>query len=137
MHGEFVPVQWHAGQSADNLTPGGPGSCAVCARVGETPWLGESRGSLNLVGQSAMDCCVEAVYFFGYVQTLYTFFSASTSGWMIISDSLSKGCLVPKSLSGTQWSANAEAVNAVVLGYPNILEVLESKNQQQEKMQRS
>ncbi|CAM2098060.1 unnamed protein product [Caretta caretta] len=45
---------------------------------------------------------------------------------MILRDSLPKGCPVPKSLSGTRWSANTEAVNAVVLEYPNILEVLES-----------
>ncbi|CAM2100991.1 unnamed protein product [Caretta caretta] len=45
---------------------------------------------------------------------------------MIPRDSLPKGCPVPKSLSGTWWSANAEAVNAVVLGYPNILGALES-----------
>ena len=30
--------------------------------------------SLNLVGVSAVDCCVDAVSFFGFVQALYTFF---------------------------------------------------------------
>ena len=30
--------------------------------------------SLNLVGVSAVDCCIDAVSFFGFVQALYTFF---------------------------------------------------------------
>ena len=35
--------------------------------------------SLNLVGQSAVDCCQEAVNFFSTVQFLYTFFLDPTS----------------------------------------------------------
>ena len=34
--------------------------------------------SLNLVGQSAADCCLAAVAFFNFLQGLYSFFSAST-----------------------------------------------------------
>nr|XP_042706119.1 zinc finger MYM-type protein 1-like [Chrysemys picta bellii] len=56
--------------------------------------------SLNLVGQSAVDYCVEAVSFFGFVQELYIFFSASTSHWMILRDSLPKGCLVQNCSQG-------------------------------------
>ena len=39
--------------------------------------------SLNLVGQSAVDCCIEAISFFGLTQELYNFFSASTHRWKI------------------------------------------------------
>ena len=46
--------------------------------------------SLNLVGQSAVDCCVEAVSFFGFVQEVYNFFSASTQRWDIFKKNISK-----------------------------------------------
>ena len=67
--------------------------------------------SLNLVGVSAVDCCVDAVSFFGFVQTLYTFFSASTHRWSILKENLGTKGLVVKSLSDTRWSARADAVN--------------------------
>lgn len=80
--------------------------------------------SLNLVGQSAVDCCVEAVSFFGLTQELYNFFSASTHRWKILTDSLEKCCQVTKSLSQTRWSANAEAVYALCHSYENICTAL-------------
>ena len=81
--------------------------------------------SLNLVGQSAVDCCIEAISFFGLTQELYNFFSASTHRWKILTDSLEKGCRVTKSLSQTRWSANAEAVYALCHSYKNICTALE------------
>lgn len=80
--------------------------------------------SLNLVGQSAVDCCIEAVSFFGYVQELYNFFSVSTHRWDILKKTLVKNCPVPKSKSNTRWSANARAVKALYLSYENINEAL-------------
>lgn len=79
---------------------------------------------MNLVGQSAVDCCVEAVSFFGFVQEVYKFFSASTQRWDIFKKTLVKKCPVPKSKSVTRWSANAEAVKALFLRYENINEGL-------------
>ncbi|KAL4153132.1 hypothetical protein QTP88_000965 [Uroleucon formosanum] len=76
--------------------------------------------SLNLVGQSAVDCCVEAVSFFGFVQEVYNFFSASTQRWDILKKTLVKNCPVPKSKSVTRWSANAEAVKALKIVLQNI-----------------
>lgn len=69
--------------------------------------------SLNLVGLSAVDCCTDAVSFFGFVQQLYTFFSASTHRWSILSDCLGPKGLTVKSLSDTRWSARADAVKAL------------------------
>ena len=37
--------------------------------------------SLNLSGVSAAESCVNAVSFFGFVEKLYVFFSASTHRW--------------------------------------------------------
>jgi hypothetical protein len=34
--------------------------------------------SLNLIGRAAVDCCLDAVNFFGIVQEIYNFFSSST-----------------------------------------------------------
>lgn len=78
--------------------------------------------SLNLVGQAAASCCVEAVSYFGFIQTLYTFFSASTHRWANLMKSLEgkPRALTVKSLSGTRWSARADATEALVDGYSSI-----------------
>jgi len=73
--------------------------------------------SLNLVGVSAAECCVAAVSFFGFVQALYVYFSASTHRWSVLTDSLGKKGLTVKSLSDTRWSARADAVKALCAGY--------------------
>ncbi|XP_065664785.1 zinc finger MYM-type protein 1-like [Hydra vulgaris] len=79
--------------------------------------------SLNLVGRSAIDSCLEAVNFHT-VQLIYTFFSASTNRWKI-----QKGCLVNetlvKSLSDTRWDAHAVATEAILKSHPQILKSLE------------
>ena len=80
--------------------------------------------SLNLVGVSAVDCCVDAVSFFGFVQTLYTFSSASTHRWSILKENLGTKGLVVKSLSDTRWSARADAVKALCAGYDSIKSAL-------------
>lgn len=55
--------------------------------------------SLNLVGLSAVDCCTDAVSFFGFVQELYTFFRHLLTGglfWLTVlvrKDSLLNRCL--------------------------------------------
>ena len=40
--------------------------------------------SLNLVGRSAVDCCLDAVNFLGIINQIYTFFSSSTKRWAIL-----------------------------------------------------
>jgi hypothetical protein len=73
--------------------------------------------SLNLVGVCAVDCCVHAVSFFGFVQSVFTFFSASTHRWSVLNECLGSHGLVVKSLSDTRWSARADAVKALSAGY--------------------
>jgi len=75
--------------------------------------------SLNLVGQSAVDCCVEVVSFFGFVQEVYNFFPLPPNAGIFL-----KNCPVPISKSVTRWSANAEAVKTLFLSYENINEAL-------------
>jgi len=62
--------------------------------------------SLNLVGVHSVDCCVEAVNFFGFLQTLYNFFRSCTHRWKILTDNLDTNdkhwLITLKSLSGTR-----------------------------------
>ena len=37
--------------------------------------------SLNLLGRSAVDCCLDAVNCFGIINEIYTFSSSSTKRW--------------------------------------------------------
>lgn len=82
--------------------------------------------SLNLVGQSAVDCCGEAVSFFGFLQKLYAFFVASTHRWSVLLESMEPGCKVPKHPSDTRWSARADATDALYRGYAQFQAALES-----------
>ncbi|CAH2245391.1 zinc finger MYM-type 1-like [Pelobates cultripes] len=83
--------------------------------------------SLNLVGKDAANSCSEAVRFFNFVQALYTFFSGSTRRYKKLKDQLDeKGLSVsmPKKLSDTRWSCRADACQALVHGYDNIMDIL-------------
>jgi hypothetical protein len=85
--------------------------------------------SLNLVGKCAVDCCPLAVYFFDFVQNLYTFFAASTSRWSLLIDAIRPlGLPTLKRLSDTRWSAHWEAINALQRGYDHIRMALQSLN---------
>ena len=85
-----------------------------------------SAHSLNLVDAYAAECCLEAVSFFDFIPNLYNFFSASTWWWEISTAYLTK-CergLTLKSLSGTRWSARADATKALRFGYKAIQDAL-------------
>lgn len=78
--------------------------------------------SLNLVGASAAECCPAVTTFFGTVQKLYTFMSASPQRWEILLE-----CL-PCSLHGqshTRWSERVDAVRPVAAHLPSILRAIE------------
>lgn len=80
--------------------------------------------SLNLVGQSAVDCCVEAVSFFGFVKEVHNFFPPLLKAGIFKKNTLIKNCPVPKYKSVTRWRANAVAIKALFLSYENINEAL-------------
>ena len=40
--------------------------------------------SLNLVGCSMVNCCLDAVNCFGIINKIYTFFSSSMMGWAVL-----------------------------------------------------
>ena len=86
------------------------------------------------MGTSTVECCYQAVSFFGLVQSLYNFFSASTHRWELLTANSGFGNLTLKSLSGTRWSANADAVKAlknyckIVLKTLNLFSTSENEN---------
>lgn len=66
--------------------------------------------TLNLVGVHAAGSGPEVSTFFGYINRLYSFVSASPQRWAIYKDTI--GCSV-HSLSDTRWSARIDAVKPV------------------------
>ena len=81
--------------------------------------------SLNLVGRAAVDCCLDAVNFFGVVQQLYNFFSGSTHRWAVLQSYLEEDSTVLKRLCDTRWEAHSKATSAVLEGYDSITSALD------------
>lgn len=84
--------------------------------------------SLNLVGVCVAESCIAA--YFGLVQKLYTFFSASTHRWEVMLNNLQKKAgpdkeLVVKRVSDTRWSARADATKALSCGYSSFQKALQ------------
>lgn len=89
--------------------------------------------SLNLVGVCAVESCVGAISFFGLVQAMYNFFSASTHRWTVMLEHLEdkdgerhqNSTLVLKRATGTRWSARADAIKALSYGYSSFQTALQ------------
>jgi len=81
--------------------------------------------SLNLMGGNAVDCCVEAESFFGFMASLYNFFSSSAYRWDILKKHLSTKKLTVKLLSETRRSARADTTAALCEGYEDIRNALD------------
>ena len=79
-----------------------------------------SAHSLNLAAASEVDCCVNALIFFGFVQQLLNFSSSSLSAlahrWSNFNKGPEwKGWHTVKFTSEIRWSARADAVKALSL----------------------
>ena len=66
--------------------------------------------TLNLVVNDAAKCCIEAVNFFGIVQSIYVFFAGSTHRWDVLLKHLTSRSLTVKPLSETRWEARVAAL---------------------------
>ena len=66
---------------------------------------------LNLVGKCAAECREETNIFFAFVENIYTFFSASTNRWSLLTAASSNvdQTLTIKHMSETRWSARADS----------------------------
>lgn len=66
--------------------------------------------TLNLIIADAAKSSKDAVGFFGYVQKLFTFFSAGTQRWSILKKHVN---ITVKSWSDTRWESRLQSVHAV------------------------
>ena len=130
LHENGIPLSDCRGQTYDNASNMAGRYSGLQARLQVlnpaavfVPCAGHS---LNLVGVKAAECCAQVVAFFDFVRKLYTFFSASTHRWAILTASVGQHCSVVKRLSDTRWSAHADAVKALCEGYENIQLALDS-----------
>jgi hypothetical protein len=83
--------------------------------------------SLNLVGISAPESGVNAISFFGLVQKLFNFFSASTQRWALMSEYFEKrSWLYPllKRVTATRWCAGANVTKALSHSYSSFHKAL-------------
>lgn len=114
------------GQSYDNAANMSGAYSGLQARLKTLNPLAEyapcAAHSLNLIGISASESCLEAVKFFDFLQNLFVFFSASTHRWDILEQC--KVSLSIKRATGTRWSAKAEACRSLVEDWAPIVEAL-------------
>lgn len=125
------------GQSYDNATNMSGKYSGLQSLVKENPlavWIPCSSHSLNLVGRTAISSSECSVLLFDFIETVYSFFSASTYRWEKLKTLLSESLVehqigtdltsefedkpitskLPKRLSETRWSAHADAVQPLV-----------------------
>eukprot|EP00731_Ephydatia_muelleri_P022003 Em0014g594a len=122
------------GQSYDNASNMSGKYSGVQARVLEennkASYIPCMAHSLNLSGVSAAESCVNAVSFFGFVEKLYAFFSASTHRWNLLRTVLSavnavERSFLPKRLCETRWSSRSDALKSLSQHYKVYHDVLQ------------
>lgn len=78
--------------------------------------------SINLCGQHSFAQNVSCVTFFGAVEAIFNFFSASTSRWEVL---LKNSKASVKRLSATRWSAHFAAVKVLAENFDGITSAIE------------
>ena len=126
LHEHDLSIMDRRGQSYDNASNVSGKYRGLQARISEvnplTVCVRCSAHSLNLVGSCAAEYCVNAISFFGFVQTLFNIFSASTHRWSILRSTIHG--VVIKSLSTTRWSARADATHSLKENFVEIRSAL-------------
>ena len=85
--------------------------------------------SLNLVGVHTTSASVNSVAFFGTVERVFAFFSASTHQWDILKEYVP---ITVKRIVETRWSARHDAVLAIKQHYQNVVDALEKLTERNE-----
>jgi len=128
-----IGISYLRGQIYDNAINMSGQYSGLQARIKEINPLAEyipcSAHSLILIGTYAASCCKNACNFFNLLQSIYTFFSTSTSRWEILSASV-------KELSTIRWSAREDACRSLNNNWDRIISALkEIKNNDKQKAQ--
>lgn len=112
------------GQSYDNASNMSGAYSGLQTRIKKICQFAEyapcAAHSLNLIGTSAASSCLEACNFFDLLQSMFNFFSASTSRWELL-----KTTTTIKNLSQTRWSARNDACISIKKNWHDIIEALE------------
>lgn len=87
--------------------------------------------SLNLCGQHSFAENVSCVTFFGTLETLFSFFAASTHRWDVLIEHTGMSM---KRLSTTRWSAHSAAVRSVKEKFDEIVAAIEALCDPQENL---
>ena len=74
----------------------------------------------------AAECCLEACSFFGFLQQLCNYFTASTHRWEILLSKICSDSLTLKSLSKTRWSARNDACRSLSNSWSEVCNALSS-----------
>ena len=97
----------------------------LCEKNPKAVFINCDNHSLNLAGVHAASVDPSIVTFFGTVQEVYNFFSASTTRWKKMAEKIK---LTVKKESDTRWSAREAAVRAISVSYSELIELLQSIN---------
>ena len=108
------------GQAYDNASSMSGKYSGLQARLKERSELAFyipcAGNSLNLVGQCSVSECINSINYFGVLQSLYSFFVASTHRW----DLLKGNHATLKRLSDTRWSCRSDASKSLVENFDGI-----------------
>lgn len=125
------------GQSYDNASSMSGKFNGLQTKINEVNklalWIPCFAHSLNLVGTSTMECCLESKIFFDNLEKLYVFFTSSTDRFDDLNQALKNAqtnekerILLPKRVSTTRWSSRREAARSLRRGY-DVYKLLLSK----------
>lgn len=132
----MIDINYCRGQSYDNAVNMSGKYNGLQAKIKEKSksahFVPCSSHSLNSVGNSAAESYSEAAKYFENVQCLYNFFSASTHRWNVLQKCLEMLNPKPpmvKKLCDTRWSARADAIKSIALGFNEIKLALKELNE--------
>ncbi|XP_065673947.1 zinc finger MYM-type protein 1-like [Hydra vulgaris] len=108
------------GQAYDNVSNMSGKYSGLQARLKERSQLAFyipcAGHSLSLVGQCSVTKCINSINYFGVLQSLYSFFIASTNRW----DLLKGNHATLKRLSDTRWSSRSDAFISLVENFDGV-----------------
>ena len=114
------------GQSYDygaNMAGKTNGVQAVLLRKNKNCFFsGCGNHTLNLIGVHSAECCNDAITYFGVVQQIYNFFSASPRRWEVLKKHLGNYSL--HNISKTRWSARLDSVKPIALHLKSLINAL-------------